>query len=86
MVPVFHPRLVNGPFEDPCLYIDIQREGRAILFDIGSIEGVEAAMLMRVSDVFVSHTHIDHFIGLDHLLRLLLEEIKGCEYSGRRGL
>ena len=86
MVPVFHPRLVNDPFEDPCLYIDIQREGRAILFDIGSIEGVEAAKVMRVSDVFVSHTHIDHFIGLDHLLRLLLGRDKRLRIFGPPGI
>ena len=86
MVPVFHPRLVNDPFEDPCLYIDIQREGRAILFDIGSIEGVEAAKVMRVSDVFITHTHIDHFIGLDHLLRLLLGRDKRLRIFGPPGI
>jgi ribonuclease Z len=86
MVPIFHPRLVNGPFEDPCLYIDIQREGRAVLFDIGSIEGVEAAKVMRVSDVFVSHTHIDHFIGFDHLLRLLLGRDKRLRIFGPPGI
>lgn len=82
MVPVFHPRLVNDPFDDPCLYIDIQREGRAILFDLGSIERLEAAKVMRVSDVFISHTHIDHFIGFDHLLRLLLGRDKKLKVFG----
>src|SRR4030065_703807 len=86
MVPVFHPRLVNDPFEDPCLYIDIQREGRGILFDIGSIEGVEAAKVMRVSDVFITHTHIDHFIGLGHLLRLLLGRDKRLRIFGPPGI
>lgn len=86
MVPVFHPRLVNDPFGDPCLYIDIQRERRAILFDLGSIEGVEAAKVMRVSDVFVSHTHIDHFVGFDHLLRLLLGRDKRLRIFGPPGI
>lgn len=82
MVPVFHPRLVNDPFGDPCLYIDVQRERRAILFDLGDIGGLEAAKVMRVSDVFVSHTHIDHFIGFDHLLRLLLGRGKKLRIFG----
>lgn len=86
MVPVFHPMLVNDPFGDPCLYIDIQRERRAVLFDLGSIEGVEAAKIMRVSDVFVSHTHIDHFIGFDHLLRLLLGRDKRLRLFGPPGI
>lgn len=86
MVPVFHPRLVNDPFEDPCLYIDIQREGRAILFDLGSLERLEAARIMRISDVFISHTHIDHFIGFDHLLRLLLGRDKKLRVFGPPGI
>ena len=86
MVPVFHPRLVNGPFDDPCLYIDIQREGRAVLFDLGSLEIVEAAKVMRVSDIFISHTHIDHFIGFDHLLRLLIGRDKRLRIFGPPGI
>lgn len=86
MVPVFHPRFVNDPFDDPCLYIDIQREGRAILFDLGSLDRLEAAKVMRVSDVFISHTHIDHFIGFDHLLRLLLGRDKKLRVFGPPGI
>lgn len=86
MVPVFHPRLVNDPFGDPCLFIDIQREGRAIFFDLGSIERLAAARIMRVTDVFVSHTHIDHFIGFDHLLRLLLGRDKKLRIFGPPGI
>lgn len=86
MVPVFHPRLVNGPFDDPCLFIDIQREGRAILFDLGSLENLETARIMRVSDVFISHTHIDHFIGFDHLLRLQLGRDKKLRVFGPPGI
>jgi ribonuclease Z len=86
VVPVFHPRLVNDPFDDPCLYIDMKRERRAILFDLGSIEGLEAARVMKVSDVFVSHTHVDHFIGFDHLLRLLLGRDKILRVFGPPGI
>ncbi len=28
--------------------------------------------LMKITDVFISHTHIDHFIGFDMLLRAVL--------------
>ncbi|MBI5188714.1 MAG: ribonuclease Z [Nitrospirae bacterium] len=73
MKPTFHHRLVNGPFEDPCLFIRIIREKRAFLFDMGSIDRLKPRDLQKITDVFVTHTHIDHFIGFDTLLRALLK-------------
>src|SRR4030043_2490817 len=72
MKPTFIHRLVNGPFEDPSLFVRIMRERRAFLFDIGSIDRLKPAELQKITDVFVTHTHIDHFIGFDILLRALL--------------
>src|SRR4030042_1418717 len=72
MKPTFIHRMINGPFEDPCLFIRIIREKRALLFDIGSIDRLKSGDLQKITDVFVTHTHIDHFIGFDTLLRALL--------------
>jgi ribonuclease Z len=72
MKPSFHHRLLNGYFEDPCLYVRVLRERRAILFDIGDIRTLSTAEMYKVTDVFVTHTHIDHFIGFDMLLRVML--------------
>jgi ribonuclease Z len=72
MKPTFIHSLVNSPFEDPTLYIRIMRERRALLFDIGSLDKLSPGDLQKITDVFVTHTHIDHFIGFDILLRALL--------------
>lgn len=72
MKPTFIHRLVNGPFEDPALFVRIMREKRAFLFDVGSINKLKPGDLQKITDVFVTHTHIDHFIGFDTLLRALL--------------
>ncbi|BCS56017.1 MBL fold metallo-hydrolase [Geobacter sp. SVR] len=72
MTPIFHPFLINPPFEDPGLFVDFLFSRRAILFDLGRLERLPARKLLRISHVFVSHTHIDHFIGFDHLVRLCL--------------
>jgi ribonuclease Z len=72
MKPTFIHRLINNPFEDPALYVRIIRERRAFLFDIGSIDRLKPGDLQKITDVFVTHTHIDHFIGFDVLLRALL--------------
>jgi len=72
MTPSFHPQLVNGPFHDPALYVDFLYQRRAILFDVGDITTLSPRFIHKVSHVFITHTHVDHFIGLDHMLRLLL--------------
>jgi ribonuclease Z len=69
---LFEPRLVNGVFDDPGLYVDFRDERRALLFDIGDISVLPPRKLLRVSHVFVTHAHMDHFAGFDHLLRVVL--------------
>ncbi len=65
-------RMVNTPFDDPGLFVRIFREKRALLFDAGDISRLKSGDLQKITDVFITHTHIDHFIGFDTLVRALL--------------
>lgn len=85
MRPSVHCELVNGPFGDPVVYADVMFERRALLFDIGDVSALSPRKLLRVSHVFVSHAHMDHFAGFDRLLRLALGRDKRIMLFGPAG-
>ena len=85
MRPSFLPRLVNGPFDDPGLFIPFVLEKRAIIFDLGDIYSLSARDILKISHVFISHTHMDHFIGFDRLLRLFLGREQHLYLYGPKG-
>jgi len=85
MRPSLHPTLINGRTGDPALYVETLFERRAILFDLGDIAALSPRKVQRLEHVFVSHTHIDHFIGFDRLLRLLVGREKTLRLYGPEG-
>lgn len=85
MRPLFHPGLVNGRYGDPAVYVDTLFEKRSLLFDLGDIAALPPRKVQRIDQVFVSHAHIDHFIGFDHLLRLLVGREKTVRLHGPAG-
>jgi ribonuclease Z len=85
MTPLLHPFLVNDRFGDPALYVEFLFEKRALLFDLGDLHGLETRKILRLSDIFVSHAHIDHFIGFDRVLRVLMGRDKRLRLFGPAG-
>ncbi len=85
MRPNLHPRLVNGRFGDPALFVELLHRRDALLFDLGDLSPLSARDLLRVSHVFVSHMHIDHFIGFDALLRVNVGRDRTIRMVGPEG-
>jgi len=85
MKPSFHARLINGPFDDPGLYVRVLREGRALMFDMGFTGTLSARDVLRTTHIFISHTHVDHFIGFDHVLRICLKREHALHLFGPEG-
>jgi hypothetical protein len=64
--------LVNDPFPIRC-YSSTFASAAVRCYSIsGDLTPLSPRLLFRVSHVFVSHAHIDHFVGFDRLLRACL--------------
>jgi ribonuclease Z len=86
MNPSFSSYLINDAFGDPGVYVDIRWSKRALLFDLGHNDGLGPTRLLRAEEIFVSHTHMDHFIGFDTVLRVALGRGKTLKLFGPPGL
>jgi ribonuclease Z len=85
MAMAFVPQLVNDPLGDPALYVGLPWKRRGLLLDLGGLESLSAANILKVTEAFVSHTHVDHFIGFDHLLRVVLGRDRRLRLYGPPG-
>lgn len=83
---LFHCKLVNAPFGDPALYVETLYARQALLFDLGDISALGEGKTLKLTHVFISHAHIDHFFGFDFLLRVLLGRDKYLRLYGPPGI
>ncbi|HJQ85067.1 MAG TPA: ribonuclease Z [Candidatus Binatia bacterium] len=86
MKTTFRARLLNGQTGDPALLVALRWQGRALLVDLGRIDRTPAGLLLPIEAVFVSHTHMDHFMGFDQLLRLFLARDATLRLYGPEGI
>jgi ribonuclease Z len=87
MPPSFLPRLVfPDPFADPGLFVNVAFSRQALLFDAGDLSLLSPRDMLKISHVFVSHAHMDHFMGLDRLLRVLIGREKNLIVVGPSGI
>jgi len=74
--------LVNGVFGDPLLHIRLQHQRRSLLFDLGEATRLPARIAHQVTDVFITHSHVDHIGGFIWLLRSRIGNLPGCRIFG----
>jgi len=86
MTPSFSSYLVNDCFADPGVYVEVRWSKRALLFDLGQNDSLGPTRLLRANDIFISHTHMDHFIGFDAVVRVALGRGKKLRLYGPPGL
>lgn len=86
MRPLLHPSLVNGRTGDPAVYVEMLYARGALLFDLGDLSALGPRDLLRVTHALVSHTHMDHFVGFDALLRVSVGREKSIRMVGPAGI
>ena len=78
--------LVNGVFGDPLLHLRLRHQRRSLLFDLGEGSRLPARIAHQVSDVFITHAHMDHICGFLWLLRSRIGVSAVCRLYGPPGL
>jgi ribonuclease Z len=86
MTPLLHPFLVNDAFGDPALYVEVKFARRGLLFDLGDLHALAPRKILRLTDICVSHMHVDHFIGFDQVLRVLIGREQTVRVYGPAGI
>ncbi len=78
--------IVNGLAGDPAVFAYLPQGGEAVLFDAGELDKLSNRELLKVRTVCISHTHVDHFIGFDRLLRVNVPHFRTLEVIGPSGI
>ena len=78
--------LVNGVLGDPLLHVRLHYRRRSLLFDLGETGRLPAKIAHQVSDVFLSHAHMDHIAGFLWLTRSRLGDFPPLRVFGPPGI
>lgn len=78
-------RLVNGSTGDPALFVDDPGRDNALLIDAGENAALRDEQLGDLGTVFLTHHHVDHFIGFDRIVRANLDRDKAVHVYGPLG-
>jgi ribonuclease Z len=82
----FLTRLVNGPLFDPAVFVRILNLKSALLFDCGRLAGLSNREILSLDSIFISHLHMDHFMGFDQILRVILHRQRPLNLYGPEGI
>lgn len=78
--------LVNGQTGDAGLLVRVEGRKGLLQLDCGENRHLSHGDIVAVTDLFLSHAHIDHIIGFDHLMRMNLPVEKTIRVFGPPGI
>lgn len=66
---MFKPELKSHPKEDICILLQLDNHAANYICECGDASGLGVKDAQNADAIFLSHTHIDHFINFDTILR-----------------
>lgn len=82
----FVATLLNGVFGDPLVHVRVPHRKRSLVVDFGEGAKLPARTAHQVTDVFISHAHVDHIAGFLPFLRSRIGVFPICRVFGPPGL
>lgn len=77
---------LNSGFDDNAIFLRNVYLKTGVLFDCGRLNSLDNSELLDISNVFISHTHMDHFGGFDRFLRGCLNSGNTVRFFGPEGI
>ena len=78
--------LVSGIFGDPLVHLRRPKDKRSLLCDLGETQRLPARLAHQVSDVLISHAHVDHVAGFLWFVRSRIGHGAPCRAYGPPGI
>lgn len=83
---MIHATLKNLPNEDICIHLSVDNHPLQYLCECGSASLLTKKDCLGLGAVFISHTHIDHFVNFDTVLRHQLGSGMRVVVCGPKGI
>lgn len=83
---MIHATLKNLPTEDICIHLSVDNHPLQYLCECGSASLLSKKDCLSLGAIFISHTHIDHFVNFDTVLRHQLGSGMRVVVCGPKGI
>jgi len=80
------PTFFAGLIDDPCLVVRDRPVHQSVMFDCGTLHHLAKREMKPIRAIFVSHAHMDHFMGFDAFLRQIHASPRRVELFGPPGM
>ncbi|SHI43425.1 ribonuclease Z [Malonomonas rubra DSM 5091] len=80
------PTFFSGLLDDPILLLRIRPTGHHLMFDCGQVHHLAKRTFTHLDAIFISHAHMDHWMGIDSVVRQLIAADKTVDIYGPPGI